>query len=78
MKLKKSGLMKQNKFEKLILDLRSLKFSKVFLRKIRDSGIDEIVRIYVEKSRDKPSKYNGLLVVDILPAYKVSKGHDFH
>lgn len=63
-----TGLMKQNKFQKLILDLRALKYARVFYRKVRDSGIDEILKIKVERSKAKPQKSNSLIVVkyDIL------------
>ncbi len=56
--------MKQHKFQKLILDLRALKFARVFYQKLMDGKTDEIERIYVEKSKAKPEKTNSLIVVN--------------
>ncbi len=61
--IEKSSLMKQNMFQKLILDLRALKFARLFLKKLEDAGIDEIVKIYVENSSARPKKKNSLIVV---------------
>lgn len=62
--LEQSNLMRQSKFQKIILDLRALKYARLFLRKLKDAGIDKILKIYVERSKAKPKKTNSLIVVN--------------
>lgn len=56
--------MEQSSFEKLILDLRSLKYSKLLLKKIEDNGIKEPIKVLVSSSTRKPKKKNSLISVD--------------
>jgi DNA modification methylase len=62
--IEESGLMKQKKFQKLILDLRALKYARLFFRKLKNSEINEILNIYVEISKAKPQKTNSLIIVN--------------
>ncbi len=75
--LKKTGLIKrkeyeiekkntttQSKFEKLIIDLRALKFARILYKKAIENNINGIERIYVEKSNRKPKKSNQIIVIN--------------
>lgn len=61
--LEEKNSIKQNKFEKLILELRSLKYARIFAKKLSEVGNDEIIRILVEKTKAKPQKRNSLITV---------------
>ncbi|MFD2036061.1 DNA-methyltransferase [Belliella marina] len=61
--LEEKGSMEQNKFQKLILDLRALKFARLFYRKLKAEGLDEIIKIHVERSQATPQKVNSLFVI---------------
>ena len=61
--LEEKNSMEQSKFEKLIWDLRSLKYARVFTKKLKDLGNNEIIRISVERTKIKPQKRNSLITV---------------
>ena len=71
--IEEKGSMRQNKFEKLILDLRALKYARLFFRKLKDEGINEIIKINVERSKTAPKKAKSLVVVNYLILIKFSK-----
>ncbi|TKT94061.1 DNA-methyltransferase [Dyadobacter frigoris] len=61
--IEKRNLIDQNSFEKLILDLRALKFARVLNQKVLDEKIDSIALIWVEETNIKPEKPNSIIVV---------------
>ena len=74
--VEEKGKMRQNKFQKLILDLRALKYPKLFLRKLKDNGEDEILKLYVERSNAKPIRASSLIVVNYYILIKSSNKKD--
>jgi DNA modification methylase len=56
-------LIKQNKFEKIILDLRALKYAKIFYKRLLDEGYKEILKINIERLRSKPHNNYSIQVV---------------
>lgn len=57
------NLLHQNSFEKLILELRALKYARVFYQKLKDLNFNEIQLIFVEITKNTPSKKHTLIVV---------------
>lgn len=64
--LEKKGTMNQRKFQKLILELRALKYARVLFKKLKELKVLGVEKIYVEKSRNKPKGEHSLLVVNYL------------
>lgn len=62
--LDQTNLMKQDKFERLILELRALKHARLLYNELIKLGFDETLRILVESSEDNPTKPNSLIVVN--------------
>lgn len=61
--LETRSLLKQTKFQSLILDLRALKYAKVFYKKLISIGITDIHKINVKRSSSKPIKKNSIQIV---------------
>ena len=61
--LEEKRTMKQEKFHELILDLRALKYARLFYKKLKKEEINEIILINVERSNTIPTKANCLIVV---------------
>lgn len=62
--IEEKGSMKQDKFQNLILDLRSLKYARVFFKILKNDGVDEVLKIFVNRSKSKPRRSSSLIVVD--------------
>lgn len=60
--LGENNLLPQNEFERLILELRSLKYARLFYQKLKDSKLDEVSLILVELT-DQATQKSHLLVV---------------
>ena len=54
--ISKENSYRQETFQKLILNLRALKFAKVLRKKLREDGWKDIEYIYVEIKPDKPDR----------------------
>lgn len=57
------NLLTQNTFEKLILELRALKYARLFSQKISDLKIDGLSLTFVEITNQEPQKPHSLIVV---------------
>lgn len=64
--LEEKGTMKQDSFEKLILDLRALKFARVLLKKLIENNCKSVAKIYVERISSKPISINNLALIKYL------------
>lgn len=62
--LEENSTMEQNVFQKLILNLRALKYARIAYHKLNELENDQIIKIYVEKSRYKPKRKNSLILVN--------------
>lgn len=60
----------RSKFEKLILDLRALKYARIIYQKLNK---EEIQKIFVEISKSKSTKANSVIVVNYYIKYKTNK-----
>lgn len=56
--------MDQDRFKKLVIDLRILKYARVLYQKLNSENIFEILKIYVEKTRTPTKKKNALVSVN--------------
>jgi 16S rRNA G966 N2-methylase RsmD len=56
----------QQKFTSLITDLRALKFARVILSKLPFASSSSVHKIYVVKTKDKPTKKNAISSVDYI------------
>ena len=54
------NILKQDKFENLIIDLRILKFARVLIQNLKKSGYESIVSVFVERIEGEVSKRNAL------------------
>ena len=61
--IEEKNLLQQNSFEKLILDLRSLKYARLFYQKLKDNKVDGVSLIYVESTNRTPVRANSIIVV---------------
>ena len=59
-----NNLIRQDDFQQLILNLRALKYARILLGKLNIDEIENIIRIYVERSEKIPNKTNSLVVVN--------------
>eukprot|EP01132_Coremiostelium_polycephalum_P015967 gene15967-19238_t len=57
------NLLTQNKFEKLILELRALKYARLFSQKINDQKIDNVSLLYVEITDKIPQRSHSLIEI---------------
>jgi DNA modification methylase len=66
--LLKNGIHDQDKFEKIILELRSLKYARLIRHKLAENFKNEIRAIYVKKLESKPTESHKIISVryDIL------------
>jgi DNA modification methylase len=56
----KRNVIPQNNFEKLILELRALKYARVLYQKLKSK---DVLRIYVDISKKEPTKANSIILV---------------
>ncbi|MBI3235300.1 MAG: site-specific DNA-methyltransferase [Bacteroidetes bacterium] len=61
--LEERNSMKQDKFEKLILNLRSLKYARIFIKQLIELYPEKNLKVFAEPSTSKPSKKNSLISV---------------
>jgi len=61
--IEERNLINHSIFEKLILDLRALKYARVFYKKLKENDIHDVLKIKVERSTAKPLKNNSIQVV---------------
>lgn len=68
-------LFEQGQFEKIILNLRALKYARVLLQKLKDYKINSVTHIRVEMSPKSKNKKNSLIGVEykILSAENIDK-----
>lgn len=59
----KSKQLPQDKFSRLITDLRALKFARVIFSKLPQTAASGVQNIYVERLKKKPSKKNAIVAV---------------
>lgn len=71
--IEKKGSMNQKKFEKLILELRSLKYGRIMYKNLKALKLDGIERVYIQKSKTTPKKENALICVDYYILLDTSK-----
>ena len=64
--LAKESSWNQKKFEKLILELRALKYARVLFKKLKELEVQGVEKIYVAKSASRPKAKNSLMVIDYL------------
>lgn len=55
-------LLKQEEFENLILNLRVLKYAKLLYKKLNEKEINNVKKIFAERTKSKPLKKNSLIV----------------
>src|SRR5690606_5257516 len=60
----KNGQMTQDDFKKTIINLRVLKYARLFYRKLKNEGVNEILRIYVELPDRKLEGNHGIVAAN--------------